>query len=298
MADEQQHDGLSRDWRPLWNFNDPAQSEARFRAELTDLDSPEQTPQRAEVLTQIARAQGLQRRFDDANATLDQVDATAGLPEFVRVRLLLERGRVLNSSGEADEARPLFEQAYELAVSIREDDLAVDAAHMVAIACGGDEAMDWNLKALSLAEASPSPRARRWAGSLHNNLGWTLHELKRYDEALAHFEAALQARIEEGSDEQIGIARWCIARCLRSLRRLDEALAIQRELLLLHETSGTESGYVYEELGECLLELGRDDEARPWFARAHAVLAKDPWLVEGEPDRLSRLEALGGSGGP
>lgn len=294
MRDELHHGPQSHDWRATWNFNDPAASEQRFREAMAALDGPDQTPQRAELLTQIARAQGLQRHFDDANATLDQVQAMPDLPAFVRVRLMLERGRVLNSSGQADAAQPLFEEACELAARNGEDDLAVDAAHMVAITCDGDEAMEWNRKALSMAEASRCPRARRWAGSLHNNLGWTLHAMKRYDEALAHFEAALHARVEQSADEEIGIARWCIARCLRSLHRRDEALAMQRELLRRHEANGTTSGYVFEELGECLYELGRGEEAKPWFAKAHAELSKDPWLVEGEPERLKRLAEMGG----
>ncbi len=292
MSEPTSHGPQSHDWRPTWNFNDPAASEQRFREQLARL-SASQSAQRAELMTQIARALGLQRRFEEAARTLDEVEAMNDLPPFVRVRLLLERGRVLNSSGNKSEARPLFEQACELAAHNEEDDLAVDAAHMVAITCDGDEAMEWNLKALSMAEASRCPRARRWAASLHNNLGWTLHPLGRYDEALAHFEAALHARVEQGSDEEIGIARWCIARCLRSMRRLDEALAIQRELLREHELHGTTSGYVFEELGECLYELGRTEEAKPWFAKAHAELSKDPWLADGEPDRLKRLAELG-----
>ncbi len=290
---EQKQGPQSRDWRPIWNFDDPAASEQRFVGELARLNSPHE---RAELLTQIARARGLQRRFDEANEVLDAVEAMGDLPAFVRVRLLLERGRVLNSSGQRDGARPLFEQACELAAHHDEDDLAVDAAHMVAFTCDGDEAMEWNLKALAMAEASTCARARRWAGSLHNNLGWTLHPMGRHDEALAHFEAALAARIEQGDEQQIGIARWCIARCLRSLRRLDEALNIQRELLREHEQRGTTSGYVFEELGECLLELGRAEEARPWFVRAHAELSQDPWLAEREPDRIKRLADLGGAG--
>jgi hypothetical protein len=44
----------------LWNFDDPAGSEKKFRV---------LTPS-SEVLTQIARAQGLQRKFGEAHATL------------------------------------------------------------------------------------------------------------------------------------------------------------------------------------------------------------------------------------
>lgn len=289
MCEETTRGPRSHDWRPVWNFGDPAASEQLFRAEAAQRRGAE----RAEVMTQVARAQGLQRQFDAAAATLDDVEAAGEWPAFVLVRLLLERGRVLNSSGRAAEARPLFERACELAARSEEDDLAVDAAHMIAIVAGDDEAMEWNLKALSMAEASSCHRARRWAGSLHNNIGWTLHGMKRYDEALAHFEAALAARVEQKEDELIRVARWCIARCLRSLRRLDEALVVQRELLREHELRGTADGYVCEELGECLHELGRTEEARPWFAKAHETLSADPWLAEREPERIERLAKLG-----
>ncbi len=284
----------SRDWRPLWNFTDPATSEQRFRDERARLEAEAQRDQAAECRTQIARALGLQRRFDEAHRTLDEVEAMTGLPDHVRVRLLLERGRVLNSSRRSGEARPLFEQACELASRCGEDDLAVDAAHMIAIVSKGDEAMEWNIRALAMAERSPCPRARRWAGSLHNNLGWSLHALKRFDEALEHFEAALAARIEQQDAAETLVARWCIARCLRSLGRLDEALVIQRDLHAAHEAAGSSDGYVCEELGECLLALGRDEDAAPWFARAHAMLSQDPWLAEREPQRLARLAQLGG----
>jgi hypothetical protein len=77
-------------------------------------------------------------------------------------------------------------------------------------------------------------------------------------------------------------------------RRLDEALAIQREL----DAAGTEDGYVSEELGELLQGLGQPAEAAPYFARAHALLSRDAWLVSQEPDRLRRLARLGSSGAP
>ncbi|HSI33415.1 MAG: tetratricopeptide repeat protein, partial [Phycisphaerae bacterium] len=59
------------------------------------------------------------------------------------------------------------------------------------------------------------------------------------------------------------------------------------------ETAGAPDGYVYEEIGECLLTMGRRDEARPHFARAHALLSVDPWFPPNQPDRLARLKQLG-----
>ena len=48
-----------------------------------------------------------------------------------------------------------------------------------------------------------------------------------------------------------------------------------------------------EELGECLLGLGRAADARPHFTLAYARLSQDPWLAEREPERLARLQRLG-----
>ena len=52
---------------------------------------------------------------------------------------------------------------------------------------------------------------------------------------------------------------------------------------------GLRDGYVYEEIGENLLSLGRGDEAATYFSRAHELLSGDDWLVDNERDRLERL---------
>jgi hypothetical protein len=73
---------------------------------------------------------------------------------------------------------------------------------------------------------------------------------------------------------------------------------MQRALLKEYETAGGGDGYVYEELGECLLALGRSDEARPHFAKAYELLSQDAWLVENQKERIERLKELGGGGEP
>ena len=272
------------DLGPLWDFGDPVASEQRFLA------------LGLEVQTQAARAQGLQRRFDDAHATLDGVQAQqpTGRP---RVRYLLERGRVFNSAGDRDRARPLFVDAMDAAAQAGEDGLAVDAAHMLAIVETGEEALGWNLRALAMAEASDQPAARKWLGSLYNNIGWTLHDLDRHAEALELFEKALAMRRAAGAQNQIWIAGWCVARCLRSLGRFNDALEAQELLRAEREAADTPDGYVYEELGELHLAGGDGAAAQPWFAKAHALLSLDPWFVANEAPRLARLAELGGVSG-
>jgi hypothetical protein len=70
-----------------------------------------------------------------------------------------------------------------------------------------------------------------------------------------------------------------------------EALAVQETLLAEYEADEA-AGYTLEEMGECLWLLGRTAEAQPYFGRAYAVLAQDPWLVAHEPARLQRLQEL------
>ena len=275
-----------------WDFEQPAVSEARFRAELAKL--PRDSGARLELMTQIARAQGLQRRFDEANATLDQVQASlAGHAPRVSVRYLLERGRVFNSSRQPERAVPLFHAALDQARAAGEDFLAIDAAHMLGIAAPPVGRLDWNLQAVAMTERSSDDRSKRWLASLYNNIGWTYHDRGEYEQALAYFEKALPAWEVRGGASAIRAARWSVARALRSLGRYDEAFAIQRALLVDLEASGETDGFVFEELAELTLAEGNTIAARPWFAKAYAALAADPSFVADNPARLERLQRLG-----
>ncbi len=280
----------SPDFDRLWNYEHPDESERDFRA-LLPLGDP---ARELKLLTQIARAQGLQRHFADGHATLDEVERRLSAETgTARVRFLLERGRLFSSADEPQRARPLFEQAWELARQIGEMGYAVDAAHMLGIVDAPD--LTWNLKALDLAESSSDERARRWRASLYNNTGWSYHDRGDYDPALAMFGKALRLREDQGDAELIRIARWAVARTLRSLGRRDEALAIQRELAAEVRRDGENDGFIEEELGELLLALGHAHEAKPHFARAYDELSLDDWLAEHEAERLERLRALGSS---
>ena len=275
----------------LWDYDDPAGSEVRFRARRSRTQAGSLAD--LELLTQIARAQGLQRQFAAAHETLDTVQSA--LPSGAarpRIRYLLERGRVFNSSGQKQEASARFLEAWQLAQEAGEDFFAVDAAHMLAISEPPVEQAAWNLRAIAAAEKSTQPRARNWLGSLYNNLGWTRHAAGDYEQALDLFQRALSFREAHGKPAEISIARWCVARCLRSLGRTAAALAEQQSLAAAYAAAGSQDGYVEEELGECLLLLGRPADARPHFAQAHALLSQDPWLVESEPARLERLKQL------
>jgi tetratricopeptide (TPR) repeat protein len=285
------------DFDALWNYDQPAATERAFQDVLGRTSDRASLDYWLELLTQLARAQALQRHFDEAHATLDQVQAQL-LDEAVvpRIRYLLERGRTFNSSGEPGRAHQLFLEAWELASAHAQDAYAVDAAHMLGIVEQGEQSLLWNRQALGLARRSDDPRARRWQGSLYNNMGWSYHAAKEYEQALAMFESALAAWEADGQSDRVPIARWSVARALRSLGRTQEAFDRQMALLAESERAGTRDGYVLEEIGECLLSLGRIQEAQPFFLRAWDMFSQDVRLTQTEPTRLERLHTLGTAG--
>jgi tetratricopeptide (TPR) repeat protein len=274
-----------------WEYSDPAASETRFRALLGEVSGDE----RLEVQTQVARTYSLRRDFAQAHRLLDEVEprlATAGAAP--RVRYLLERGRTFNSAGEKARAKPLFVEAWEIAHANGLDGLAVDAAHMVPIVAGGAEGAEWTRRGIELARGSTDAKARALLPALLNNHAWNLHDEARYDEALPVFREAEAAWLATGRQPQGRIARWSLARCLRSLGRFDEALAIQRALEQEWAAAAAADGYVFEELAELLDATGRPEEAKPYFRRAADELGKDAWFVKNEPARLARLRERGG----
>jgi tetratricopeptide (TPR) repeat protein len=282
-------EGSLPDFDQLWDYDHPAETEVKFQALLGPARESGSMSYTIQLLTQIARTHSLRGNSAEAQRLLDEAQGLLnGKTTTAQVRLLLERGRAFNSAGQVEQARPLFQQAWGLARAAGEDFHAVDAAHMLGIAAPPEERMIWNRQALAAAEASADPRAQGWAGSLYNNLGWTEHDAGHHTEALVWFRQALAFQEARGQARSIGIARWCLARCLRSLGRAGEALEIQQAL-----ATGDEDGFVFEEIGECLLALGRAGEAPPFFARAYGLLSRDAGLASAEPARLERLRQLG-----
>ncbi|MGE0430659.1 MAG: hypothetical protein AB7K09_00500 [Planctomycetota bacterium] len=290
------------DFMDLWDFRDPAATEAKFRDQLPAIRAAGDVSTLVQLLTQIARCEGLQRRLDDAHRTLDEAHALladADLP-VARLRYLLERGRAFDSARHApgtkqpDKARPLYTEAFELGRERGFHRLALDASHMLGIIEPPDLALEWNLRSIELAEQTTDDGARGWLGPLYNNTGWTHHEAGRFDAALDMFGKSLAYRQSQNQPVEVCIAKWSVARCLRSLGRNDEALTMQRALIDEWIEAGKEEvGYVSEELGNCLWELGQRDEARRWFARAHERLsANEAWLLTDEADRMARLKRL------
>ena len=283
----------------MWDYQNPDVTEVKFKEILPLLKNSAEFAYDAgyhvELLTQIARAQGLQGKFEEAHKTLDEAEKllTDDL-KTAKVRYLLERGRVYNSSGVSDKAKPLFLEAWKFGNANNLDLYAIDAAHMMGIVVPPEKQLEWSLKALDLTEKTEDKRAKGWLGPLYSNIGWTYHDMQQYEKALELFEKALKWRQEINDEYSIRIQKWNIARTFRSLGRIDEALEIQLALKKeFEEKQLDQDGYVFEELGELNLIKNNQPEAKKYFKLAFEYLSKDNWLQQNEPDRLKRLKELG-----
>lgn len=267
---------MAIDLAPLWDFSKPDVSEQRLRGALALAKGDD-----ALILqTQIARTYGLRKEFSKARGILESVskEVSAAGPE-ARARYALEMGRTYASATHPPElqtaesktlARESFGSALSIAKSAHLDDLTIDAIHMMAfIDTAPIDQVKWGQEALVVSMASSQPAAKKWEASIRNNIGYALHQLGRFDEALVHFKQAVVLRERGTNAESTRVAHWMVAWTLRALGRMDEALEIQLRLERECEAAKSPDRYVYEELE--ILYHARGDETR---ARHFANLVK------------------------
>jgi tetratricopeptide (TPR) repeat protein len=202
--------------RPLWDFEDPDGSATRFREQL---EQEQSDAGRAEVLSQLARVEGLRAEFGRCAELLDEAEQLAGDDVLANIRLELERGRMLRSSGDLEAAFPLFKSAFDRACAAGEFWFAGDAAHMCAIAVTDRELIDeWTQRGLELGEREPD--AAYWAGPLLNNLGWAYFDAGEHERALELFEQALVVRERDpGNPTAIQFAKEAVEEARQALAR-------------------------------------------------------------------------------
>ena len=271
------------DLASMWDFSQPAQTEQRFRAALASASGDD-----ALILqTQIARTWGLRADFDRARQVLAEVAPalpTAGAE--VRVRHALELGRSWSSAAHPPasqteaarkNARTAFTQAHDEARAARLDGLAVDALHMMAfVDTAPADQIAWDRRALALAEASDQPAARRWEAPLRNNLGYALREAGQLEESLLQLRRALVLREAAGDADAIRSARWMVARTLRALGRLDEALDLQLQLERDWDAANDPDPEVFDELQALYTARGDATRAAHYAARRRALPGAGP----------------------
>lgn len=258
----------------LWDFGKPELSEQRFRSALATASADETLI----LQTQIARTYGIRRDFSQAQKILAELEPQIqNANDEVKVYYYLELGRTYSSATHSPEsqtvevkelARSAYMRAFELAKNGKLDSLAIDALHMMALVdTAPNEQVEWNRKAITLMHASPQQDAKKWEGSLRNNLGYALHLLGHFEDALLEFKLALAARERDGSPHAVRIAQWMIAWTLRALGSLDKAIDIQLRLEREWDEAGEPDPYVFEELELLYRALNNEEKADHYAAR-------------------------------
>ena len=256
-----------------------------------------------EIATQVARAQGLQRRFDAAHATLDahRAGARARGCRACASATCSSAGASFNSSGAVTKAVPLFRQAAEVAKRAGRDGDAfyeIDALHMLGIAAPAAEQLDWNLRALVAAEGATDARARAWLGSLYHNIGWTWFERGEHGQALDYWEKALHVR------EAAGDAARLTRRALDRRARLPRDRPPRRRRAPAARAASRTTGAAASRTATSTRSWPRSrwraasaTRRRRGPPRPTRCCSDDAWLAATEPARLKRLAELGASAG-
>jgi tetratricopeptide (TPR) repeat protein len=271
---------MAIDLDAMWDFGKPALSEERFRAALA-------TAQGDDVLilkTQIARSWGLRRDFERARSILAEAEpAVKSAGAEAQARYWLELGRTYASAAHepkqlTDEAKSRASGAYANALAAARqgklDALAVDAVHMGAfVEAAPAHQLRVADEALAIIEKSDQTAARNWEATMRNNRGYALHQLKRYDDALAEFRRALALRERQGKPGNVRVAHWMIAWTLRHMGRLDEAREIQLRLEREWDEAKEPDPYVFEELEAIYKAQGNTERAAHYAARLKASKA-------------------------
>ena len=90
----------------LWDYDNPEATAIKFRDLLPLAEKSVDKTYYAELLTQLARTQSLQRNFEESHRILDTASHVMdgqNMP-IAEIRYLLERGRAFNSAGEKEQS--------------------------------------------------------------------------------------------------------------------------------------------------------------------------------------------------
>jgi Tfp pilus assembly protein PilF len=269
---------MALDLTTLWDFDRPEVSEQRFREALSRASGDD-----ALILqTQIARTYGLRKDFDRARGILKDIEPAIGSAGGeARARYELELGRTYASATHPPEAqtpqnreraRSAYMAALAAARAAQLDGLSIDAIHMLAfVDTAPEDQLRWAREALAVVESSSQPAAKRWEASIRNNLGYALHQLGRYDEALVQFRQAVAIRERGTNPQATRTAHWMVARTLRVMGRADEALEVQLRLERECDAAGQPDPYVFEELEALFRAKGDEARARHYADRKKAA---------------------------
>ena len=213
------------------------------------------------VSAQPALALDLQSLWNFKDPAASEQRFRAALAKATADEAVILQTQIARSHG----LRKDFEQARAVLLQIKPQLAAANAEARTRWA------LEWGREALTVVNASTQLEAKRWEGSIRHNIGFALHQLGRYDDALAEFQNALAVREKAGNAGSIRVAHWMIAWTLRALKRGEEALAIQLRLERENAAAGTSDIYVFEELELLYRDQGESAKAEHYAALRKAM---------------------------
>ena len=202
----------------MWDYADPRVSESRLRAARDAAAAAEEPVERDELTTQVARALGLQGEYASAEAELAAISSDVPV---VQVRVLLERGRIANSSSDRAGAVRRLHEAARLAREHSLTYLLVDALHMLAIADPAYSGL-WTDQGIEVAQRADE-QTQVWMIALSNNRGWDFFDAGDFAMARQYFEQAEQWADRMGTRRQQQLAREALAECDAAIRAAEPA---------------------------------------------------------------------------
>jgi eukaryotic-like serine/threonine-protein kinase len=148
--------------------------------------------------------------------------------------------------------------------------------------------------AIAVFERVGSPDHPSLLGS-RSNLGLVLLRMRSHEEALAVFRDVLAQQLaSDGEDLEVALTQTNMSEALLALDRVDEAIAIAREALVVYGRSvgrdHQESALAHARVGEALSRKGEHDEAIAELRTA--VEINERVLTADHPDLLRQRETL------
>jgi len=229
----------------------------------------------------------------------EAIGSIAGLGDRDRAALSLVAGGALNLTGRVSQARQQFEAACMLAVSLGERRLEIESLCVL----GELDRTTGNLRgALTRLERARAAAERVGDADLRflarNGLGAVAHDLTQFDDALAHYSAALELARALDDRRREGGVLGNLGRLFHSRGRLEDARRHYEPALEHARATGDRH---WEGNGRCnhgllLHELGRADEAKQQF-EASLLSARELGLPRLEATVLCNLGMVAESQG-
>lgn len=254
-----------------------------------------------EACSQVARCESLLGTPLEGEPWLRMAAGRASASEpmgWSRLQAVL--GIYEREDGQRVAATKRFTSLYDYCLKYELYERAIDAAHHVVLASPSMEVqLEWSKKGIEAAERGGM---QGWLAVLWNNLGASLEDQERYEDALVAYEEARRYHDESGDEHAQLVADWAVGHAQRLAGRLEDARITLEEVhawaLERYQANPSPEraewvGYSDWDLGELQVLEGDLAGGRGRLVRARASLIEagiEDWGAFGTKE-LGRLDA-------